>query len=406
MIVGGGECGVSAALAAREHGYAGQVTIIGKEVHLPYERPPLSKDMLCVEAMPTPKTIASPNRLAANAITFMAGTTVTAIVPEARTVGLADGGAVTYDKLLIATGSRPRMLPTADLPDERIACLRTFDDALRIRGFLEPDRHVVIIGGGFIGLEVAAAARRRGAQATVVEALPRVLSRVVPEEIATAVAERHRAEGVAIHSGVRVESIETGQSTVIVRLADGRHVAADSLVIGIGAGPVTDLAEVAGLEVADGILVDDRLRTSVPDIYAGGDCCAFPLPIYGHRRVRLECWRNALAQGALAARNMLGADEAVSDVPWFWSDQYDLTLQIAGLPGAGTTTVRRDLGNGAFLLFHLHDDGRLVAASGIGKGTSIARDIRIAEMLIAQRIKSDAATLSAPTIRLKSLLAA
>ena len=406
VIIGGGECGVRAALTARDEGHAGPITIIGREKHLPYERPPLSKDVLGADETPVPKVIASAGRLKDAAITFMAATPATAIDPAAHTVGLANGERVPYDRLLIATGSKPRALAAAPARQERIAYLRTFDDALRIREYFGPGRHVAIVGGGFIGFEVAAAARRRGTQATVIETLPRVLSRVVPEEIAAAVATRHHAEGVVIHCGVAVAEIAAGDSTVTIRLADGRHLVADFLVIGIGAAPAADLAEAAGLAVDRGILVDDRLRTSATDIYAAGDCCAFPLPFYGDRRVRLECWRNALDQGALAARNMLGADEAVSSLPWFWSDQYDLTLQIAGLPDAATTTVRRDLGSGAFLLFHLDHGGRLVAASGIGKGTAIARDMRIAEMLVAQRSRLDADVLSAPSTRLKSLLAA
>ncbi len=406
VIIGGGECGVRAALTARDEGHGGPITIVGKERHLPYERPPLSKDVLNADETPALKVIASAGQLHDGAITFVAATTATAIDPAAHIVSLTNGDLVPYDKLLIATGSQPRTLPAVPAPHERIAVLRTFDDALRIRGFLGPGRHVAIVGGGFIGLEVAAAARHHGTQATVIETLPRVLSRVVPEEIATAVAARHRAEGVAIHCSVAIADIEAGETTVTVRLADGRLVVADFLVIGIGADPVVDIAEAAGLAVDGGILVDDRLRTSASDIYAAGDCCAFPLPFYADRRVRLECWRNALDQGSLAARNMLGADEAVSSLPWFWSDQYDLTLQMAGLPDAGSTTVRRDLGNDAFLLFHLDLDGRLVAASGIGKGTSIARDMRIAEMLVARQSKLDAGVLSAPSTRLKSLLAA
>jgi 3-phenylpropionate/trans-cinnamate dioxygenase ferredoxin reductase subunit len=183
-------------------------------------------------------------------------------------------------------------------------------------------------------------------------------------------------------------------------------VEADLLVAGIGAIPVTDLAASAGLEIANGIVVDLQLRTADPDIYAAGDCCAFPLAIYGGRRVRLESWRNAQDQGTLAARNMLGAGAAHAAVPWFWSDQYDLSLQIAGLADEGQETVRRDLGEGAFILFHLAGDGRLVAASGIGVGNAVAKDIRLAEMLIGRGARPAPQALARQDVKLKSLLAA
>jgi 3-phenylpropionate/trans-cinnamate dioxygenase ferredoxin reductase subunit len=236
--------------------------------------------------------------------------------------------------------------------------------------------------------------------------LPRILSRAVPEALAAVIAARHEAEGVVLRCGSGVEAIRETTDGIEITLTQGEIVAADYLVIGIGAVPVTALAQDAGLAIENGIAVDDHLRTSDPEIFAAGDCCSFPLAIYGGRRVRLESWRNALDQGNLAARNMLGADAAISAVPWFWTDQYDLVLQIAGLPDAGSATVRRDLGDGAFILFHLDAEGRLVAASGIGKGNVVAKDIRLAELLIAQRAKPDAAALADPNSKLKALLAA
>ena len=209
--------------------------------------------------------------------------------------------------------------------------MRSFDDALAIRRHLAPGKRIAIVGGGFIGLELAASAVKRGATVTVIEAQPRVLMRGVPEEIAAVVTARHRSEGAEILCGTGIASIDGDADEVRITLADGRTVAADLAVIGIGASPVTGLAEEAGLAIENGIAVDRCLRTSDPDIYAAGDCCSFPLDIYGGRRVRLESWRNAQDQGTLAAKNMLGADEPISAVPWFWSDQHDLTLQIAGL---------------------------------------------------------------------------
>jgi 3-phenylpropionate/trans-cinnamate dioxygenase ferredoxin reductase subunit len=406
VIMGAGECGARAALALRETGFAGPVTLVGAENRLPYERPPLSKDVMQLDGEPAPKTIASAERLAAASIDTILGNPATTIDREARSVALSDGVSLGYDKLLMATGAQSRHLPLAGPPGGRIAYLRTFDEALHIRAALRAGAHVAIVGGGFIGLEIAASARQRGATVTVIEALPRVLSRVVPEEIAAVVDSRHRSEGVAILCGVSVARIEEGPGGVAIALSDRHHLAADFLVIGIGAVPTVDIAEDAGLHVANGIVVDEHLRTSDPDVYAAGDCCAFPLAIYGGRRVRLESWRNAQDQGALAARNMSGANEAISSLPWFWSDQYDLTLQIAGLPDEGTRTIRRPLGEEAFVLFHLAEDGRLVAATGIGRGTAVAKDIRLAEMLVARRAFPDPACLEAPDFKLKSLLAA
>jgi len=192
----------------------------------------------------------------------------------------------------------------------------------------------------------------------------------------------------------------------VVHLSDGNMIGADLVLIGIGATPNTELAARAGLTIDNGIAVDEFLRTSAPDIYAAGDCCSFPLAIYGGRRVRLESWRNAQEQGALAAENMMGLGTSVSAVPWFWSDQYDVTLQIVGLAEGAVQHLRRDLGDGAFILFHLDEAGRLLAASGIGRGNVVARDIRLAEMLIAARAHPDPAALIASNVKLKSLLAA
>jgi 3-phenylpropionate/trans-cinnamate dioxygenase ferredoxin reductase subunit len=245
-----------------------------------------------------------------------------------------------------------------------------------------------------------------GAKVTVIEVLPRLLSRGVPAEIATIIADRHHRAGVDVITGTAIASIDTSERGARVALADGRIIETDILVAGIGAIPVTALAEAAGLEIANGIAVDLQLRTGDPDIFAAGDCCAFPLAIYGGRRVRLESWRNAQDQGVLAARNMLGAGDAHSAVPWFWSDQYELSLQIAGLSDEGKTIVRRELGEGAFILFHLADDGRLVAASGIGVGNAVAKDIRLAEMLIGRGARPEPAALARADVKLKSLLAA
>ncbi|MER9710606.1 FAD-dependent oxidoreductase [Mesorhizobium sp. M0174] len=404
VVIGAGECGGRAALALRELGYNGPVTLVGDEPHLPYERPPLSKDAMVADA-PLIKAIASDAILAERSIRHIHSVLAVAIDRTAHVVRLSDGSALAYDKLLLATGSVPRKLPMPGLGG-RCVYLRTFNDALAIRAHLNAGNRIAIVGGGFIGLELAAAARRLGAAVTVIEAQPRILMRGVPAEIAQVIHQAHEAEGVKILCGQGIAAIADDGAEVRIALAGGHDIVADLAVIGIGAVPVTGLAGQAGLTIDNGVAVDAELRTSDRDIFAAGDCCSFPLAIYGGRRVRLEAWRNAQEQGALAARNMLGAGEAHSAVPWFWSDQYGLTLQIAGLSDEGRSIVRRDVGDGAFILFHLAEDGRLVAASGIGPGNAVARDIRLAEMLIAKQAKPAPEALGSQTVKLKSLLAA
>ena len=404
VIIGAGECGGRAAFALREKGFAGDITLIGTEPLAPYERPPLSKGG--IDKAPEPKFIAALELYRAQSINLKLETTVTAIDPAMKTIRLSDGQTLSYAKLLLATGAAARGFPGVDGASQRIRVLRTHADAMALHAALHPGRHIAIIGGGFIGLELAATARIRGADVTVVEGLPRVLKRGVPEEIAEAITERQRQEGVDIRCGHTIEALQEETDRAVVRLAGGKVISADLLLVGIGALPNVALAAEAGLAIDNGIAVNERLETSHADIYAAGDCCSFPLALYGGRRVRLESWRNAQEQANLAAANILGEDAEISAVPWFWSDQYDLTLQIAGLADEATIHIRRDLADGAFILFHLHADGRLLAASGIGRGNAIARDIRLAEMLIAARAHPDQAALAVSSVKLKSLLTA
>ena len=405
IIIGAGEGGHRAAIAQAVAGDDGPHTRVGAERHLPYERPPLSKEAMTSTDAPAIKAIADAARLKEHRIDLVGTTTATSIDRANRSVRLTNGSDLEYDKLLIATGATPRRLPLAGL-GSRCVYLRTFDDALAIRSHLGPGCRIAIVGGGFIGLELAASARKLGADVTVIEAQSRILMRGVPEDIATVVHEKHATEGVDIVCGDGIATINDRADGVRITLASGLQVTADLAIIGIGAVPVTTLAETAGLTLNNGIAVDAQLRTSDPLIFAAGDCCSFPLAVYGGRRVRLEAWRSAQEHGALAARNMLGSEKAHACVPWFWSDQYGLSLQIAGLPDEGERTVRRDLDDGAFILFHLKEDGRLVAASGIGPGNAVARDIRLAEMLIARSARPDIGALAAPSVKLKSLLAA
>ncbi|MGO6735969.1 NAD(P)/FAD-dependent oxidoreductase [Rhizobium ruizarguesonis] len=404
VILGAGECGARAAFALREKGFAGEITLVGAEPLHPYERPPLSKAGSADAS--DPKFIAAAEKYTENGIRLLTGLEARHFDPASRTVTLSDGTALSYDKLLLATGAAARSLPGAPQGSRHIRSLRTHHDAAALREAMKPGRHIAIIGGGFIGLELAATARLLGAEVTVIEGLERVLKRGVPEEIAHLITERHRAEGVDIRCGVSIEALTEETGKALIRLSTGEVIEADLVLVGIGARPNVEIAERAGLAIDNGIAVDTYLQTSAADVFAAGDCCSFPLPIYGGRRVRLESWRNAQEQGTLAAANMLGFNEAVSAVPWFWSDQYDMTLQISGLAEGAAMHQRRDLGAGAFILFHLDADGRLIAASGIGPGNAVARDIRLAEMLIAARAHPNPAALAASDIKLKSLLAA
>jgi 3-phenylpropionate/trans-cinnamate dioxygenase ferredoxin reductase component len=406
VIIGAGEAGARAAFALREQGWTGPVTLIGEEIHAPYERPPLSKAALLEEQHPTPRFIAAEERFIAESITHIADRAAVSIDRQARQVGLNDGSSIAYDKLLLATGASPRRLPIPGADSKKCVTLRSFEDALHLRERFRPGARIAIIGGGFIGLELAASARQRGADVTIIEALPRLLSRGVPQEIAEAVHKRHLDAGVVIRCGDGIAGIEEDGDGIAVSLASRERIAADLAVLGVGAVPNVGLAQASGLRVENGIAVDETLCTSDEAIFAAGDCCSFPLPAYNSRRVRLESWRNAQEQGAHAAKAMLGDASPFDAVPWFWSDQYDLSLQVAGLVDEGRSSIRRDGPGGSFILFHLDEEGRLVAASGIGPGNAIARDIRLAEMLIAKRARPDGAILANPDAKLKSLPAA
>ena len=398
VIVGGGMAGARAIVSLRANGWQGPITLVSEETLLPYDRPPLSKAMLTDEQEPAPVYLLDESMIASlNAVTVR-GVKATGIDRKAKALVLEDGRALSYDKLLIATGAKPRRLSIEG--GELAYTLRDFADGDHLRNRLRASAAAAIIGGGFIGLEVAASARKLGCNVSLVEAQPRILMRGVPEEIDRVVHARHVEAGVTMEVGTALKAVETDG----VRLADDRKVKADIVIAGIGAAPEVALAQAAGLAVDNGITCDETLRTSDPDIYAAGDCCSFPHGLFGGKRMRLEAWRNASDQANVATENMLGASKAYTAVPWFWSDQYDLSLQIAGSPVDGVEIVRRQLSDQAFVMFHRDGAGRLVAASGIGPGNSIARDVKLAEMLIAKKASPAAEALADPTVQLKALL--
>jgi 3-phenylpropionate/trans-cinnamate dioxygenase ferredoxin reductase component len=398
VIVGGGKAGARAAVAFRENAWKGPVTLISDEALAPYDRPPLSKAAIMDEAEPQPAYLLDEGMMASLEVDFLRGSAATAIDRNAKTVALANGRKISYDRLLIATGAEPRRLSQAGA--ERALLLRDLADSAKIRSEFIGGKSVAIIGGGFIGLELAASAAKRGCRVTVIEAQPRVLMRGVPPEIATRIAARHAEAGVAILTSANITQIGSDR----ILLSDGREVPADIVIAGIGAAPRIKLAEQAGLALDNGIACNTYLQTSDPHIFAVGDCCSFPHPVFGNERLRLEAWRNASDQAIVAVENMLGGQKPYEAVPWFWTDQFELTLQIAGLPQRGVSIIQRVPKEGALILCHLDGEGRLVGASGIGQGNSIARDIRLLEMLIGKKAAPDAVLLADPAFQLKSLL--
>ncbi len=396
VIIGAGMAGHRAVISLRASGYEGSITLIGEEQLLPYDRPPLSKSSITDEASPSPIWLLDEGIAASLKCTVVLGTEVKSINRSARTVATTAGD-ISYNKLLIATGAKPRKLNTPG--GEHALLLRNFADAVALRNRFQPGRNIVVIGGGFIGLELASSATKRGCNVTVIEAQPRILMRGVPEEIARIVHARHVTAGVNMQIGKGVKSLQQDSVT----LSDDSVIPAGTIVAGIGAAPETRIAVEAGLAVDNGIAVSDTLQTSDPDIYAAGDCCSFIHPHY-RKRIRLEAWRNAQDQGNVAAENMAGGSKSYAAIPWFWSDQYDLSLQIAGLAQEGPITITRTISSDSMLLFHTAEDGRLMGASGIGPGNSIARDIKLAEMMIAKGMAPAASQLQDPMVQLKTML--
>ena len=396
VILGAGQAGGRAAEHLRAQGYEGSITLIGDELELPYERPPLSKEFLYGDAVVESLRLHPPAFYAEQRIEPILNARVAALDPAAHSLHLADGRNIRYAKLLIATGARARPWPGL-MPDGRLVhSLRNMAEAAAIKQAIRPGQHLLIIGGGFIGLEIAASARRLGCSVTVLEAAPALLGRVLPASVAAMITDRHAAEGVAIRTAARIDRIETTQAGVQLHLAGGEMLQGDLAVIGIGALPNTELAEAAGLKCQDGILVDESCRTSDPDIFAAGDAVRFPSRFHGGM-LRLETWDNAEKQAAIAAQAMLGKAVAYDEVPWMWTDQYDLNIQMLGLPEAGGIQVTRGqfgagLGGGAFMHFTLAD-GRIRQAVLINAGRErrqVAKWMKEGAQLAAEKL-ADAA---------------
>jgi 3-phenylpropionate/trans-cinnamate dioxygenase ferredoxin reductase component len=360
-IVGGGQAGLEAAAALRTQGYEGPVTLICEEAHAPYQRPPLSKEFLTgkqeVESVFL-RTLAYYEKFRINLIL---SERVAEINRGAKLVHLAAGGAVPYAQLILAVGARNRSLPAPGA--EHVLYLRSLDEAVTLKQRLAEARHgVVVIGGGFIGLEVAAAARAAGKPVTVIEAAPRLMARAVSPVLSEFFLDMHRGQGAEVVLNTSV--LEVRPDAVI--LTDGRRVAADLVVAGIGVIPNVELAREAGLEVNDGIMVDEFLRTTDPDIYAIGDCAEHP-NVFAGGRARLESVQNAVDQGKCVARTIAGTPEPYRDVPWFWTDQYEFRFQMAGLSaGHDRSVLRGSIENRKFSVFYF-EQGRLLAVDSVNR---------------------------------------
>lgn len=369
VIVGAGQAGVQAAEALRAGGYADAITLLGDEPHGPYHRPPLSKAWLAGEVDAAQLTMRAPEMLARKQIALRTGVRVAAIDRAAKALVLADGGTLPYDGLVIATGSTPRALTIPGAAAPNVRALRSRDDAGMIAAELHAcvagGQPVVVIGGGFIGLEVAATARKKGAAVTVLEVAPRLLGRVLAPLLSDWYAALHRGHGVQLELGIALEAIETDAAgrAVAVRAGDGRCFPAGLVVVGIGVTANDELARAAGLECERGIVVDACARTADPAIVAAGDCTARRLA--DGTLLRLESVNNATEQGKSAAAALLGQERPFAGTPWFWSDQYDRKLQMAGLStGADAWALRGQLDQGPFSVWH-YRAGRLIAVDSV-----------------------------------------
>ena len=405
VIVGAGQCGVRTAHALRENGWDGEITLLGNEGTAPYDRPPLSKAVLLGERSTAQCAFHDDAFYRDQRIDLRVDACVQQIDRGARKVVLQDGRTIDYQRLLIATGAEPRRLDVPGAHLEGVHLLRTASDANALADVLQPARRIVIVGAGFIGLEVAASAVARGCEVVVIEAGARALMRAVPEVVAGYLIDKHHRMGVKIHFAAQIDRLLGTTRVTGIKLKDGTQIDCDCVIVGIGVKPRTELAEAAGIDVADGIAVDDTLRTNDPHIFAAGDVCSFPHRLF-RRRIRLECWKNAEDHARIVARNMLERGETYSEVPWFWSNQYDMTIQIAGMPAFGVQSVVRETGDTSRIFFALDRDGVLVGASGVGKVSEIARDVRVAQTLISQRASIDPALLEDRNVKLKGLVAA
>jgi 3-phenylpropionate/trans-cinnamate dioxygenase ferredoxin reductase subunit len=390
LILGAGQAAALLAISLRQGGYAGAIRMVGDEAYAPYQRPPLSKAFLKEKASIDTLLLRRESYWADHQVALELGTAATAVDLRGKRVTLRDGRNLPYDTLVFATGTRARDLPLPGIDLDGVFSLRKIDDVKRLRPALDAVRRVAIIGAGYIGLEVAAVLRQEEREATVVEAEARVMKRVAGEDVSKFFDGLHRSRGVDIRLGARLAGIEGEGRAVGLALVSGEKIAADLVLVATGARANDDLAAAAGLACEDGIVVDD-FASAAPDVYAIGDCARFVSHRYG-RRIRLECVQNAIDQAKAAASAILGKPVPYDPVPWFWSDQYEIKLQITGLlDGYDASETVGNPGEARFSVEY-RKAGKLIAVDAINDGR--------AHMLGRRRIAADlperVAALSAP----------
>jgi 3-phenylpropionate/trans-cinnamate dioxygenase ferredoxin reductase subunit len=398
VIIGAGQAAAQLIASLRGEGYAGAITLVGDEPYIPYQRPPLSKAFLAGE-LARERLFIKPEEFYAEAkCALEVNAHAVAIDRQRRIVKLANEQELTYTTLALTTGSRVRKLPLtgADLP----GCfyLRGIADVEQLQTRVEPNKRLVIVGAGYIGLEVAAVATKRGMKVTVIEALPRVMARSASPEISAFYEATHAKAGVDIRCNVKLEAIEQAAGALAVVTSAGK-IPADTVLIGIGIVPNVELASGAGLKIDNGIVVDDHARTDDPAIYAIGDCANLPTAYSHTGRVRLESVQNAIDQAKHAAAAICGKPKPYNEVPWFWSDQYDLKLQIAGLAAPGDVTVLRgDPAARSFAVFHMRN-GAVAAVEAV----NAAPEYMMGRRLIAARAKVALARLADKAVPMKDM---
>jgi 3-phenylpropionate/trans-cinnamate dioxygenase ferredoxin reductase subunit len=367
VIIGGGLAGAKATEVLRDNDFDGRIILFAQEEQLPYERPPLSKEYLAGKKSLSDFTVHNSDWYRDHNVDLRLGSRVSSLDPAAHTVGLADGTTVPYDKLLLATGSASRRPPIPGSDADGVHYLRTYDDAEALNSALTEGSSLAVVGAGWIGLEVAAGARQRDVDVTVVETAKQPLLAALGETVGEVFANLHRDHGVDLRLEAQVEEITTAQGRATgLKLRDGSTVAADAVLVAVGAKPNIELAEQGGLSMGDGgVLVDASLRTSDPDIYAVGDIAAAEHPLFGCR-IRTEHWANALKQPAVAAAGMLGKPGEYAELPYFFTDQYDLGMEYVGhAPSFQRVVFRGDVSAREFVAFWLDDDNRVLAGMNV-----------------------------------------
>ena len=398
VIVGAGQAGLQTAVSLRQGGYEDQLLLLGGEKHLPYQRPPLSKQILKGEFDADRCTLRGADFLAAQNIDFRPNTRAEALLADTQQLRLADGQLLSYDALVIASGARLNRLHLPGSELDGVFYLRTLDDALALRERLQAQPRVLVAGAGYIGLEVAASARALGCEVLLVEAQQQLMQRSALPAIADFMRARHEQEGVTFHFGRKLASIHGQHGVEGVRLDDGSELDADLVIKGIGVRPDLRWLDGSGLATARGILVDDQCRTSLPHVYATGDCAETQHPLYA-QPVLLESVQNAVSQGKICAAAILGQNPSYSDVPWFWSEQYDCRIQLAGLPQPQDELVVRSDAPNSLTVLALGPD-RLHAIQCI----NAPRDYMAARKIIAMGDTIDRDRLRNPKLELKELL--